>query len=172
MGLARVALPTSDFDVIHDHLSTHRSNYLNMHLRETCQRNRVRDLRYLHALRVVAGQQREIEGMISGPGVFWHYKLIRTRMRTQINVFAEVGSSKELTRIEARFLPEIMKRVRQEQTPGPLYTNYSAGQYYLKRRASGMAATHSTCRAAVDLGVVDQRLVATLVPWKFALVKG
>lgn len=172
MSLANVAVSTSDFDHIYHHVSTHLPKYRNMHLREACQRNGARDLRYLHALRVVPGDAPAIEGMISGPGVFWHYVLVRTRTKTQLNVLAEVGTPKDLARIETRFLAEIMKRIAQEGASGQPYANYSPGQFYLRRRAPGMSATHPTCRAAVGRRVLDRRFVAVLSPWKLELREG
>ncbi len=68
MSLALLQVAPSDLALIYGHLATH-TRYRNMHLREACQRNGKRDLRYLHAMYALKAQG-TIEGMISGPGVF------------------------------------------------------------------------------------------------------
>lgn len=64
MGLALVQVPVTEFQMIRGHLLTYMGAYQNMHLREACQRNNARDLRYLHAMYASARVQ-EIEGAIS-----------------------------------------------------------------------------------------------------------
>lgn len=141
-----------------------------MHLREACQRDGARDLRYLHAMFATRGTAREIEGMISGPGVFWHYDLVRSASRIQLNVRSQIGSPRALERMQRRFLPEIVDRVVQEQSGALHYPTRSAGQFYLRRSIPGMAPTHPNCRAAVTAGVLDRRFVSRLQHWSLELL--
>ncbi len=167
MSLALVAVTAADFDWIYAHMSGH-SRYHNLHLREACQRNKRRDLRYLHAMH--AHSSREIEGMISGRGVFWHYKLVRTRTRTQLNVLVEPSDPAARSRIQRRFLQEIQARIAQETAGGIYYPSRTPGQYYLRRWSGGTPATHQVCRQAVAAGVLDARFVSRLASWNLQLL--
>jgi hypothetical protein len=170
MSLALVAIPPFDFDLIYQHLVSHNHRYRNMHLREACQRNKARDLRYLHAIYANQGPTPEIEGMISGPGVFWHYKLARSSSRTQLNVLSQRGSPKALARIERRFLREIIARMRHEQSGVVHYPSRTAGQFYLRRSIPGMLPTHQSCVIAVSAGVLDPMFVSRLSAWNLELL--
>jgi hypothetical protein len=169
MSLALVKVQVSDFDAIFDHLMS-RPKYENMHLREACQRDNQRELRYLHAMHANGNGSFEIEGMISGPEVFWHYKLTRGKGRTQLNVFSQRGSQKALARMQERFLAEIFARVKQEQSSKEYHPSLTPGQFYLRRANPGMPASHSNCLAAVSKGVLDPRFVSKLGAWNFRLV--
>jgi hypothetical protein len=170
MSLALVTLQPSDFDLIYYHLLSYKPPYRNMHLREACQRNNKRDLRYLHGMYAKPGASREIEGMISGPGVLWHYKLIGTKWRTQLNVLLEQGTPKALARIRTRFLSEIMTRIDEEQSGSLYFPSRTPGQFYLRRRIPGIAVSHRTCARAVAAGVLDRRFVSQLAQWNFELL--
>src|SRR4051812_47272449 len=104
-GLAQVALTLPSVQRIYDHLVSHKPHCRNMHLREACQRNGKRDLRYLHAMYAIPDRI-EIEGMISGPGLFWHYRIIGTGSATRIRVFDEDAPAKAVDRLIKRFLIE------------------------------------------------------------------
>jgi hypothetical protein len=140
-----------------------------MHLREARQRRGKRDLRYLHAMYALP-DRKEIEGVMSGPGVYWHYRLIQTRYGTQLNVLHEHGSPKDLERIGARFLIEVLRRVRMEQSGAQHHPVRTAGQFYLKRRLPGMAATHRTCQRAIASGVLEKAFVSKLSAWDLELL--
>lgn len=171
MKLALAIVPQSDFDHIVGHMLSYKPPYRNMHLRVACQRKKKRDLRYLHAMYVNAGLSRpEIEGMISGPGVFWHYKLIRTAKRTQLNVLVERGSSKELERIGDRFLQEIHARIVQDQAATTHHPVRTRGQFYLRRWHPGSPASHRNCLRAVNAGVLDSAFVSKLAAWDLELL--
>ena len=117
-----------------------------MHLREARQRNGQRALRYLHA---TYAHQNDIEGMISGAGVFWHYRLGLVGGRTQIQVFSRVGSPSDEARILSRFLPELLERMREEQSRSQQqhFSNYLHGQFYLRRAFRGCQRRTSTASA-------------------------
>lgn len=170
MSLALVSVSTTDYDWIRDHLLNRDPRYSNMHLREACQRNRRRDLRYLHAMHVDRAKPTAIEGMISGPGVYWHYRLIRAEARTQLNVLTERGTSAALDRISRRFLREVMDRITHERSGVTHYPRRTSGQYYLRRGLQGMPASHPNCQRAVAAGVLDAAFVARLAPWKLQLL--
>ena len=169
MSLALLRVQVSDFDAIFDHL-TSRPRYENMHLREACQRNNQRDLRYLHAMRANGNGAPEIEGMISGPGVFWHYKLTKSKGRTQLNVLSQRGSPAALARMQRRFLVEIVARIKQEQSGEVHHPSLTSGQFYLRRANPGMPANHRNCVDAVSDGVLDQRFVSRLAAWNLQLL--
>lgn len=169
MSLALVSVSRTDFDVISHHLVSHKPRYRNLHLREARRRNNVRDLRYLHAMHLTSPL--EIEGMISGPGVSWHYRLVRGVSRTQLHVLREHGTSRDLERIGRRFLREIMARIQLEREPGPHYPKRTPGQFYLKRRIPGTPATHRNCGQAVAAGVLDQAFVDVLDSWNLELLR-
>lgn len=173
MSLADVVVSVSEFDLIYGHMLTHRPrerNYRNMHMREACQREGERGLRYLHAMRVRPGEARAIDGMMSGPDVLWEYELVRTRTRTQLVVTTDEADSRARDRIGRRFLSEILARVAEEQDGVVHHPKLSPGQLYLRRHHPPMAATHPTCRSAVDAGALDQRFVSRILPWGFRLL--
>jgi hypothetical protein len=84
-----------------------------MHLLDFRDGGEHRLMRSLHA--VYATSTNVISGMISGPGIFCHYDLILIRGQPQWRVHAEECSQQEADRIEARFLREMVKRIREER---------------------------------------------------------
>lgn len=170
MSLAFVTVEAADFDVIRQHLTNHMPEYGNMHLREACERDGERDLRYLHAMYAPVSIPILIEGKICGPGVYWHYQLTRTPDGTQLNVMAERGPERALTRIARRFTTEIIRRVQQEQAGLDYYPSRTPGQFYLRRSKPGAPATHRTCRRAVDEGFLVEEFVAQLEAWNLELL--
>ena len=74
MSLTQVTITPAEFDLVYNHIVSYMPRYQNMHLREACQRNNRRDLRYLHAMHAPTGSKKVIDGIISGPGVFWNYQ--------------------------------------------------------------------------------------------------
>lgn len=171
MSLARVIVPVSDFDTIYSHLISHNPKYRNMHLREARQRLKKRVLRHLHAMYAHPDAPARIEGMISGPDVFWHYEIIRHRSRTQLNLVDEDASPEALDRIERTFLPQILKRIREEQAGLDFAPMRLSGQLYLIRNNPGSSPTHPDCRRAVADATLDSRFVARLSPWGFRLYR-
>jgi hypothetical protein len=169
MSLAAVRIEHSEFDRIHDHLVSYKPRYRTMHLRQARYRNNKRELRYLHAMHAPGGTVGEIEGMISGPGVFWHYKILKNRFRTQLNVLSERGTDKDLTRIH-RFLNEVFERIELEQGDVDHPVIRLPGQFYLRRKVGGASATHPHCQLAVAKKVLDSRFVSILEPWDLELV--
>jgi len=168
MSLALVQISPADFHTIYGHLTNHKPPYSNMHLREVRQQNKQRQLRYLHAMHA-APSRAEIEGMLSGPGVFFHYKMNLARGQTQLQVLQQQCAQKEATRIQQRFLPEILKRIAVERAGTKPFPRLITGQFYLRRRRPGMAASHANCQAAVAKKVLDPRFVAQLHDWDFEL---
>ena len=83
MGLALVQVSAPVFQEIRDHLLSHYPRYRNMHLREARYRNK-RVIHYLHAL-FAPTSALDVEGMISGPDVFWHYRMSMAS-RTQVHL--------------------------------------------------------------------------------------
>jgi hypothetical protein len=169
MSLALADTAQLDFDALYTHLVGHRKGYRCMHMREACKRGGRRDLRYLHAMRATEGRDDEIEGVISGPGLLWHYKLMRVHGRTQLVVLREDGPPRALQRMGQRFTREILKRIRQEQNAKRGPVRYTTGQYYLRRAQPGFAATHPLCARAVTERVVDPLLVSKLELWQLKL---
>lgn len=170
MSLADVVVPLGDLDLVLHHLLSHKPPYRNMHLREARQRKGKRDLRYLHALH--AARANTIEGVISGPGVFWSYELVRKKFGTQLNVLDERGAPNDLDRMGRRFLKEILDRVQQEREGSTFFPTLASGQYYLRRNRNGTRATNPKCVRAVAAGVLDPEFVQRLEPWDFALIQG
>jgi hypothetical protein len=176
MSLAAVQVPIADFNKIRGHLVGHMPAYRNMHLRKPRQRKRTRNLRYLHAM--YAPTTNEIVGMISGPGVFWHYRLSVVSQLTQIQVLAQVSPPDEDARLGASFLHDVLDRVDSEQAmalavaqgTAKFYSNYLPSQFYLRRALPGMAASHQKCQAAVSTGALDPAFVAQLQSWNFELL--
>lgn len=101
MSLASVTVQPDDFDLVYEHLIAHKPKYRNMHMRQICHRNKVRMLRYLHAM-CANGSPESIDGMISGPGVFWRYQLLRAHGHAQINVLREIADLAARNRILRR----------------------------------------------------------------------
>lgn len=168
MGLAAAVITPSDFHQIRTHLANHKPPYRCMHLRETRQGGRT--LRYLHALHAPSSNPNMVEGKISGPGVFWHYELIGSRTRTQLNVRFEKGPPDERERIGQHFLPEILDRIAEEQAGAHPHPKYLAGRFYLRRKPGGAAPSHSACQEAIKQGVLDPRFVASLSAWDLTLL--
>jgi hypothetical protein len=171
MGLAAANLTRSEFETIHDHLTSHNPKCRNMHLRAVKYRGGKRGLRYLHAVHVPATDIAKLEGMICGPEVFWHYQIVHSKGRPQLNVLGEHGPDRELDRIGKRFVREILERIQKEQAlREEIRTNYLAGQFYLKRRQGGMPSSHRHCLRAVRQQVLNEQFVSKLQPWNLELV--
>lgn len=169
MSLAAVRIEHSDADRIFHHLrhGSHASRgHANMHLREACTRGKIRDLRYLHVMRLLDDSNGErIEGAISGPGIYWRYQLDRT----QLAVLADKAPDQERERIQKRFLLEIMHRIAQEQEGTTFPPRRTRGQFYLRRHHIGSMPTHPSCVEATSLGVLDPQFVQALAGWGFVL---
>jgi hypothetical protein len=172
MGLALVQVPFTDFQDINDHLRTYMPRYQNMHLRQARQRNKRRVLRYLHAMYAPNAQQ--IDGMISGPGVYWSYNLFAAAGRTRIRVLANQASPADERRMERSFLQEVLRRVQEEQnfaqSPQRFAPRRLPGEFYLRRAQPGMSATHAHCVAATSSGALDPRFVSQLRGWNLELL--
>lgn len=164
MTLANVHVPTAAFDAIYDHLWRRHPTYRNMHLRESRTFKKVRTLRYLHAMQATAG--RLIDGAISGPGLYVRYVLARR----QLNVLVEQGPLEELGQIARVFEDRVLSRIDAEKSGPAAFTNYSSGQYYLRRHPGGVRSTHPTCARAVAAGVLDSRFVGHLGAWDLKLL--
>ncbi len=172
MSLALVQISTTDFQSVHGHLTTF-TPHQNMHVRDFRLQSGCRVLRSLHGM--FATTSTEIEGMISGPSVFWHYRLRLVRGRTtQLDVLDQQCSAADATRVQRRFLQDILARVQEERArlPGPQFSNLSTGQLYLRRYSGGMLSSHPNCQNAVSNGVLDPQFVAQLQPWNLRLVMG
>lgn len=170
MSLALVQVASTDFDWIYGHLVSHNPKYRNMHLRETRTRNKQRELRYLHAMHAKPNGPREIEGMISGPDILCHYKLMGRKRHTQLNVLVEQADPKAQERLGRRFLTEVMARIDEERVGNEYFPRRTPGQFYLRRKEPGMPATHPNCMAAIAEGVLDLQFVSLLSPWGFELL--
>ena len=174
MSLALVHVPLSDFQFVYDHMQTYRTPsgrlHQNMHLRKMRQEANEPQLRYLHAM--FASPANEIEGAISGRGLFWRYKIKSANGRTQLQVLRRRCSRlSEDARLQRRFLPEILQRVREEQAgiehPPP---RLKAGEFYLRRSMPGMHSGHENCVTAVETGILDPDFVAELHGWNLMLL--
>lgn len=170
MGLAAARVTPPDFQSIRDHLVSHKPPYRTMHLREVRQQAKRRVLRYLHAMHTTSAEPNVIEGMIAGPEVFWHYRLINSRFRTQLSVITEVGPDDQLARIGDRFLIEVFARIADEQKGSDHRPRYLPGQFYLRRKRGGVAPSHATCVQAVKQGVLNAKFVSKLAPWDLELL--
>jgi len=175
MSLALVQISPADFQMLYDHLSTFRPRYKNMHMRQVryvTVTNRPKKrmlLRYLHAM--IATPTGEIEGVISGPSAFWDYRLKVSSGLPQIQVRVRRSSPEADARLRDRFVPEVLKRMRQEkETHGDVFPKLTPGEFYLRRCRPGMLSTHANCLTAVSTGVLDQRFVDKLRAWNFALL--
>jgi hypothetical protein len=140
-------------------------------------RKRTRNLRFLHAMYAPPAAA-VIDGMISGPGVFWHYQLSVANQTTQVQIFAQVSSPAEDARLGARFLRDILDRVGAEQAmalaaaqgTAKHFSNYLPGQFYLRRALPGMHVTHQNCQAALTAHALAAPFVARLQAWNFELL--
>lgn len=118
MGLAEVEIPMSEFNLVHQHISSYAPTatmYGNMHLRQTRQQKNVMVLRYLHAMRVRPTAEKAIDGMICGPELLWAYELLPGRTKARLLVSIDEASDKERDRIGRQFLKEILGHVTDEQ---------------------------------------------------------
>lgn len=170
MSLAHVRVTTDEFDRLYGHLASHKPKHRNMHLREACERDGQRDLRYLHCIYAHLGSTQVVEGVISGPGLLWHYQLIRSRARTQLNLLEENAPRRALQRIGRRFLPEILNRIDTEQSGEIHFPKRKPGQFYLRRWIPGTSVTHRHCQRAVDAGVLAPLFLSKLSAWNFELL--
>jgi hypothetical protein len=169
MSAALVIISESEFDEMFDHMTSHKSGYRNMHLRAVRTPKTGRELRYLHAMYALRGTPKQIEGMISGPNVFVHYKIARrANQLAQMVVIAATGDQRERDKIWETFSEKVLSRARAE--PNEFGPTYLKGQYYLRRHRGGMPATHETCRQAIKSGVLHPKFVAQLQPWEFHLI--
>lgn len=168
MTLANVKMSGSDFSMIYRHISG--TKYSNMHLRQTKQSGGKRVLRYLHAM-CASRTAPEIEGMISGPNVFWHYKLIQAGVGlTQVQVLSHQSTPRDAARLQKRFVKDILDRVAVEQALNIRWKiKRISGQLYLRRSNVGMVASDPLCVSAVLAGRLSQSFVNKLAPWNFRL---
>lgn len=172
MGLANVHVSLPDFELFHDHITGFKPRYKNMHLRSTRIFRGHRQLRFLHMM--VASKDR-IDGMASGPGgYFCKYEIVRNAHGiVQMNVLSEQGSIKDRDYFGDVFLREVRKRVRMEkQMPNDVYSNYSTGEFYLRRKLPGMPVSHENVRKALNQKVVHSSFAAALAGWNFQLHLG
>lgn len=172
MSLALVQVSATEFQTVHGHLTSFKPQHRNMHVRDTRQQNGHAVLRSLHAMFATASN--EIEGMISGSGGFWHYRIRLVGGRTQMQALVQNCSAADAARIQRRFLPSILKRVRDEQTAAqrPHFSNLTQGQFYLQRHLGGMLPSHSHCLNTVSSGLLAQAFVSQLHPWNLRLIRG
>lgn len=169
MSLATVTINTTDFEDIYHHINNHKPKYKNMHLREACQVNKQRVLRYLHIMKSKPGN--EIHGMISGPNIFCHYVIKKNNAgRVQINIHSETGTSKEIKRMAKNFVKEILSRVEFERGGSLHYPKRKQRQFYLIRNDPGTKATHKSCLVALNSGTLDASFLNQLSSWKFRLL--
>ena len=160
--------------MIYTHLATYstpsRTRHQNMHLRQSRRsKGRPTRLHYLHAM--YASSANVIDGAISGPSVFWRYRIRLVNGRTHVDLLDRQCSAKEDARLQRQFIKEVMSRLRQEQSGGiHPFPTLTDGEFYLRRRIGGMATTHPTCRRAVSLGVLDIRFVSQLQSWNLMLL--
>jgi hypothetical protein len=175
MGLAKVDIPASDFNVVYQHISSYAptdTKYGNMHLRQTRQQDKTKVLRYLHAMRVRPNSEKAIEGMICGPGLLWAYELLPGRTAARLVVSIDESTVKESERIERQFLKEIRDRVAEEQGSEHPSPSLTRGHFYLRRRRPPMSVTHPTCKKAIDSKIFDLRFLSRILPWGFRLIVG
>lgn len=164
MLLAPNSIPLVDFDKIHAHLLSHPNGYRNMHLRAPRIRQGKRTLRYFHVLR--AGPGGAIEGMIAGPSIFIHYEIMRTPRGVQANIRAFRCPPKELSRLQRRFLPELLARVDQEAPRSQHSPKRLPNEIYLRRCKSPPTALD------VSASVLDPAFVAALPGWELEVIRG
>ena len=173
MGLEDVSISVSDFQLIFAHLATYRTPsgalHRNMHMRQPKPKIRPATLHHLHAM--FASRANEIDGAISGPGVFWLYRIRMANGRTQVDLLDRRCSAEEDLRIQGRFLKEVLGRVRQEQARvSHPYSNLIDGEFYLRRRMGGIPASHPKCDRAVSEGALHPRFVTQLQTWNLELL--
>ncbi len=141
-----------------------------MHLPKAHYRDRQRVLHYLHAL-FAPPSGRDVEGMISGPDVFWHYRMsMASRTQVHLRVLSHRSSPPADARIYSHFLPEILERIQAEKADPKRHPKLLPGQFYLRRKLPGMLAGHQHCQLAVSSGVLDQSFVSQLHPWDLMLL--
>ncbi len=173
MSLAAVKVQPTEWDIIYNHVLGFMPQYQNMHLREARTVKGKRTLRYLHAM-IANPNKQEIEGKISGPDIYCHYKLFKNKNGViQMNILAEQGTAKEVKRLGDRFLGEILNRVDEEQNRPAVMTfgpRRTPGEYYLKRSDPGMTFNHPNCQSASNASVLDDPFLQSLAPWKFELI--
>jgi hypothetical protein len=172
MSLAAIQISQDEWDLIYDHILSHRPKYQNMHMREARIQNKKRGLRYLHAM-MARPKELEINGVLSGPDIFCRYTIIKNRFgKTQINVLSEKGSKEEKERLAKRFLVEILNRVEfEKENPNPEFSpKRTEGEFYLKRRVPGMPITHKNCQAALKKQSLDKAFLQVLEDWRLALL--
>ena len=169
MSLTAVKVTADEFGEIFAHLTSHNPKYRCMHMREPRTVDGERALRYLHIMCAISEQPQIIEGLISGPGVFWHYKLLRTRTGTQLNVLAERGEERARKRIAKRFVAEILRRIGTEKEKPTFRPDYKKGEYYVQRRLPGSLTSDRDCKRAVEDEVVDPLFVSRLSLWGLKL---
>src|SRR5690625_2445591 len=108
MSLAHAQITANEFFILYNHLRAYKPPYVNMHLREACQRAGQRQLRYLHAVRINPSKPHCVDGMISGPSCFWQYELFFANNTTQLNVIHEIAPPQARDRMARRFTKELM----------------------------------------------------------------
>jgi hypothetical protein len=172
MSLALVQVSVPVFHEIRDHLESHYPRHRNMHLREACYRNKKRVLHYLHALYAPVDKP-HVEGMISGPDVFWHYRMfMASRTQIHLQVLSPRSTPYEDDRIYRCFLPEVLTRIHEEKTGPKRFPKPLPGQFYLRRSLPGMPMDHRHCRLAVSTRTLDQPFVSQLASWNLRLLYG
>jgi hypothetical protein len=165
---ALFALQQSGLASLTDHLYYGTKGYQNMHLRK----KKSGDLQYLEMLRI-SPLTSQVEGKLSGPSLYMDFFISSPGGTPQLNIREHLGDSRILNDFIRGFQSDIESRIASEvesSRRSEHYSNYSAGQFYLRRFRQGMSDTHKNCFTAVANGVLDQRFVSSLESWKFQLL--
>ena len=153
----------STYEDVFEHLNN--CKYKNMHLREACQIDKQRCLRYLHIVRIKPDSS-VVEGHISGPEINACYELLPNDV---IRFLELSGSKKNKIRIQNCLLKELNNRVNQEKNEGKHFPKRKKSQLYLSRWKEGMPADHEKCNQARAQGL-SNTFLSKLMPWKFRLI--
>ena len=164
-------LELTKFDNLFNHIRTYKANYQNMHLREVCQRNKKRCLRYLHIVHVKKDKVNVLEGVVSGREINVHYEIRRGLNRVSIRFLSLSGVDKEKVRFQERFVEELLNRMNYEKNNiEHHYPKREKKQFYIKRGIPGTLFNHKKCQRALDLGELSDLFLRKLHLWKFQLI--
>ena len=164
-------LKLSEFNDLFTHIQTYKPDYQNMHLRETCQRDGKRCLRYLHLIHTKENKINVLEGVVSGRNINVYYEIHRGQKRVSIRFLKFLGTNQEKTRFQKNFVKELLRRMDYEKNSIEVhYPKRSKRRFYVRRGIPGTPFKSNKCQEALTSGELSGFFLRKLHLWNFQLI--
>lgn len=155
----------TEFSQLSDHLLTKKQK--NMHRRHKRTVSGVSILAYFNIVRFESKDR--LLGHIFGPEIDFEYEIKRTPSGATFQILRNAGSRVQALDILVKEPARMLKRIEQDKGDSP-FSNYSEGEYYVKRSSSGKVS--ASLIEAIDAGVIPTTALKNIVAWEFTVAKG